>query len=40
MTSDRDRKAKENVEKLKLLDKLVKESMTLTNDFFDQEITV
>jgi hypothetical protein len=40
MTNDSDRKAKENVEKLKLLDKLVKESMTLTNDFFDQEITV
>ena len=40
MTNDPDRKAKENVEKLKLLDKLVKESMTLTNDFFDQEITV
>lgn len=40
MTNDHDRKAKENVEKLKLLDKLVKESMTLTNDFFDQEITV
>jgi hypothetical protein len=34
------KKVKENIENLKLLDNLVKESLALSDDFFNQEIIV